>query len=135
MLALASLAQQEIRTAANDVDAMVNEALETIDETELARLSVDDGEDDDAEVGLQLRLLVKIVQHHFGVFAALELEDDAHAIAVALVPDIGNAFEFLFIHQKRSVLDERGFVDLIWDLGNDDRLAVLRHFLGGGAGA
>ena len=68
---------------------------------ELARLAVDDGQHDDAEVDLQLRVLVQIVQHDFGVLAALQLDDDAHAVAVALVADIGDAFELLLVDQSR----------------------------------
>ena len=62
-------------------------------QAQLARLPVDDGEHDDAEADLQLRVLVEVVEHHFGLLAALQLEDDAHAVAVAFVADVGDAFD------------------------------------------
>ena len=61
-------------------------------------------------------MLVQIVEDDFGLLAALQLEHDAHAVAVALVADLGNAFERLFVDQARRVLDQAGFVDLIGQL-------------------
>ena len=56
-----------------------------VDQAQLARLAVDDGQHDHAEADLQLRVLVEVVEHHLGLLAALQLEDDAHAVAVAFV--------------------------------------------------
>ena len=84
-----------------------------VDQAQLARLAVDDRQHDDAEVDLQLRLLVQIVEDDFGLLAALQLEDDAHAVAIALIADVGNAFELLFVHQSRRCSIRRGFVDLV----------------------
>ena len=42
---------------------------------------------------LQLRVLVQVVEDDFGLLAALQLEHDAHAVAVALVADVGDAFD------------------------------------------
>ena len=57
-------------------------------QAQLARLAVDDGEHDDAEADLQLRVLIEVVEHHLGLLAALQLDDDAHAVAVAVVQDV-----------------------------------------------
>ena len=64
-----------------------------VDQAQLARLPVDDGQHDDAEADLQLRVLVEVVEHDLGLLAALQLEHDAHAVAVALVADVGDAFD------------------------------------------
>ena len=135
MLALARLAQQVIGAAADHVEAMIDEALERVEQAQLARLPVDDGQQDHAEVDLHLRVLVQIVQHDFGLLAALQLEDDAHAVAIALVADFGNAFELLFVDQAGGVLDQAGLVDLVGKLGDDDGLAILAHLFGRGLGA
>ena len=91
MLAVASLAQKVIRAPAHHVQAVIDEALDGVEQAQLARLPVDDGQQDHAEVDLHLRVLVQIVQHHFGLLAALQLEHDAHAVAVALVADFRDA--------------------------------------------
>ena len=128
VLAVAGFAQQEVGAPADDFDAMLDEALEHVDQAQLARLAVDDGQHDDAEVDLQLRVLIKVVEHDFGLLAALQLEHDAHAVAVALVADFGDAFELLFVHQAGGVFDQAGFVDLIRDLGDDDGSRSLPIF-------
>ncbi len=79
MLALASLAQQVIGAAADHVDAMLDEALQRVEQAHLARLPVDDGQQDHAEADLHLRLLVQVVEHHLGLLAALQLDHDAHS--------------------------------------------------------
>ena len=124
MLALAGFAEFEIGAAADDVGAMLDEVLDGRDEAEFARLAVDDREIDDAEADLQLRLLEEIVQDDFGLFTALEFEDDAHAVAIALVADFRNAFDLLFVDQGGGVFDEPRFVDLVGNFGDDDLLAI-----------
>ncbi len=135
VLAVAGLAQQVIGTAADHVDAVLDEPLDDVDQAQFARLSVDDGQHDDAEVHLHLRVLVQVVQNDFGLLAALQLEDDAHAVAVALVADFGDAFELLLVDQRSGVLDQARFVHLVRNLGDDDGFAVLAHVLDGGSRA
>ena len=79
--------------------------------------------------------LNKIVEDELGFFAALELDDDAHAFAGRFVAHIGDAFEFFGLHQLGDALDEAGFVDLVGDFGDDDIFAVLGGFFDGGFGA
>ena len=93
VLALARLAQLVLGAPADDFDAVLDEALDAVDQAQLARLAVDDRQHDDAEADLQLRVLVQIVEHDLGLLAALQLEHDAHAVAVALVADVGDAFD------------------------------------------
>jgi hypothetical protein len=77
------------------------------DQAQLARLAVDDRQHDDAEADLQLRVLVEVVEHHLGLLAALQLEHDAHAVAVALIAHFGNAFDLFLVHQRGDLLDQR----------------------------
>ena len=79
---------------------------------------------DDAEVHLQLRVLVQIVQDDFGLLAALQLDDDAHAVAVAFVANVADALDLLFVDKLGDVGDEPGLVHLIRNLGNDEGFAV-----------
>src|ERR1035438_7557236 len=135
MLAIARLAELELGAPADHFDAVVDEEFDAIDQPKLARLPVDDGQHDDAEADLELGVLIEVVEDHLGLFAAFELEDDAHAVAVALVADIADAVDFLFVDQGGCGFDESRFVDLVGNLGDHDLLAVLGQFLDGGAGA
>ncbi len=49
------------------------------------RLAVDHGQEDHGEALLHLRVLVELVEDDLRFGAALELDDDAHAVAIALV--------------------------------------------------
>ena len=60
---------------------------------------------------------------------ALELDDDAHAVAVGFVAEIRDALDAFLAHQLGDLLDQRGLVDLIGNLGDDQRLALLAQFL------
>ena len=61
-----------------------------------------------------------------GTLAALELDDDAHAVAVGLVAQVGDALDPLVAHQVGDLLDQLRLVDLVGDLGDDDRLSLAR---------
>ena len=87
------------------------------------------GQHVDGEGGLELGLGEEAVEHHLGVGVPLELDDDAHAVAVGLVPDVGDALQPLVLHLVGHVLDEHALVDLVGDLGDDDAGAVLAELL------
>src|SRR5690606_3449016 len=61
----------------------------------------------------------------------------AHAVLVGLIAQLGDALELLFLDQLGDLLDQPRLVDLVWNLGDGDRLAaVVGHFdLGLGADA
>ena len=69
-------------------------------------------------------MLIQIVQHHLGHFAALEFNDQPHARLVAFVLNVADAFDFFLMHQFGHALLQRLFVDLIRQLINDDGLAL-----------
>ena len=104
VLALARLAQFELGAPADHFDAVIDEELDAVEQPEFARLAVDDGQHDDAEADLQLRVLIEVVEHHLGLLAALQFEHDAHAVAIALVANIADAFDLLFVDQRRCLL-------------------------------
>ena len=135
MLALPRLAQQVIRAAADHIDAMIDETPENVRQAQLARLPVHDGQHDHAEVDLELGVLVEIVEDHLGLLAALQLEDDAHAVAIAFVANLGNAFQPLLVHQAGGRFDQARLVHLVRNFGDDNCLAVLAELFDGGLGA
>ena len=54
-----------------------------------------------------------------------ELDDDAHAVPVRFVAQVGDAFDALVLDQLGDGLDELGLVDLVGDLVDDDALPPL----------
>ena len=64
-----------------------------------------------------------------------DFDDDAHARAVGLVADVGNALQTLVVHLVGHVLDEHALVHLIRKLGDDDARAVAAEFFKFRAGA
>ena len=67
-------------------------------------------------------MAIEIIEQHLGAFAALELNDDAHAVLVGLVTQsIGaDALDLLFLDQLGDFLDQARLVDLIGQLADDD---------------
>ena len=63
------------------------------------------------------------------MFPALEVEDDAHTVAIALVTDIGDAFHLLAVDEGGSVLDQPRFVYLVGNLGDNDGGSFLANLL------
>ena len=54
----------------------------------LLRLAVVDGEEDHGEAFLHLGVLEELVEDDLVLGAALEFDDDAHAVAVGLIADV-----------------------------------------------
>ena len=113
----------------DDVAAVVDVVLEDLLEREGPRLRVDEREHVEVERRLHGGVLVQVVEHERRVVVALHLDDDAHALAVALVPDIRDAGEALVLHELGDLLDERGLVHRVRELGDDDRIAVPAQLL------
>ena len=90
--AFVGLAQPVGGAPDDDVELVVDVVADHLVEPQRARHAVDDRQHVGAEAGLQLGVLVEVVQHHLGDRVALELDHDPHADAVAaLVLDVGDA--------------------------------------------
>ena len=135
VLARFGLAQLELRAPPHDFDAVLDEELQQRQQAQLARLAVHDREQNHAERFLHLRELEQMVQNNLRFFAALHFDDDAHALAVGFVAHVGDAFDFLGLHQLGDALDQARLVDLVGNLGDDDVLAVLAGGFDRGLGA
>ena len=122
--ALARLAQVEQRAARDDLAPVAQEGLEQLLQRQQLRLAVDEADHVDAEDALQRRLLEEVVQHDVRELAALELDDDAHAVLVGLVAQLADAFELLLAHELGDALDEPRLVNLVRQLRDDDRFAI-----------
>src|SRR5690606_15740887 len=104
---------------------------------ELARFLVwNESQQDDAEGGLHLRVLVELVQHHARNGIALQFHHDAHAILVGLVTDFADAFQLLVAHECNDVHHELRAVHLVRDFRYHDAGATRGFlFLDYGTGA
>src|SRR5579862_5227006 len=129
------LAQVVGRATADHRHPVVDKELDCFDERQDARLAVHDGQHDHAESLLELGVLVKIVQDHFRLFAALQLHHNAHAVTVGLILHVGDAFDFLVQHQLGDALNQSGLVHLEGNLGNHDLLLIFGGMFDGGFGA
>ena len=55
---------------------------------------------------------------------ALQVDDDAHAVAIRFVTQVGNSLDLLGAHHFGDALEELGLVQLVGYLADDDALAV-----------
>ena len=133
--ALARLVEQELGAPADDLLAELDKGADQVLEVEHLRTAAVERHHVGAERGLQGRVAVELVEHDVGHGVALQLDDDAHAVAVGFVAKVGDALELLVAHELGDLLDEGRLVHLIRDLGEDDGLAVLAHRLDARLGA
>ena len=124
---LVGLAQPVGGAPDDDVELVVDVVPDQLVEPQRARHAVDDRQHVGAEAGLQLGVLVEVVQHHLGDGVALELDDDAQADPVAgLVLDVGDARQLAVADLLGDRGDEVVVVDLVGQLGDDDAGAAAR---------
>jgi hypothetical protein len=133
--ALASLGEIVNRAPCDNLAPVADERLQHFLQREQLRLAVLQGDHVDAEHRLHRRLRVEVVQDDVRRLTALELDDDAHAVLVGLIAQLGNAFDFLCAHQIRDALQQARLVHLVRQLGDDDRLPIPAQILERGAGA
>src|SRR5262249_49075283 len=67
---------------------------------------------------------IELVQDDLREDVLLQLDDDAQALAIALVAHLGDALDALVLDALGDLRDEARLVDLVGDLGDDDLLAV-----------
>src|SRR5207249_6744782 len=127
--AVLRIAEIELGAPSDDLGAIVDVVLEDVLERQDLRLLPDEREHVEVESGLHRRVLEEVVEHAVERVVALHLDDDAHALAVALVADVADALEALPLHELGDLLDERRLVHGIRELAHDDRLAVAAELL------
>src|SRR5690606_9782521 len=124
------LAQFVYGAAGHHFTAVTDKRLKHLLEVERFRLAINERDHVDAEHAFHLRLAVQVVEHHFRHFTLAQLDNDAHAVLVGLVTQLGNALDLLFLDQLGDLLDQPRLVHLVRNLGNDDGLlATTLHIL------
>ena len=77
----------------DDLDAVISEAVQKLEERELLRLAVIQGDEDGPESGLEAGLLVKELDDLGGLGAPLELHHEPQAVPIRLVTDVGEGVD------------------------------------------
>ena len=130
----AGLLQVELGPAPDDLAAVVDVVLQDGLERQRLRLAVDQGEHVHVERGLHRRVLEQVVQHPVRIGVALDLDVDAHAVAVRLVAQVGDALDLLGADQLGDLLEQGGLVHHVRQLGDDDRHPAVAGLLEGDLG-
>ena len=133
--ALLGLFQVVLGAAAHHFVLKFHILLQHLLQSEDFRHLVVDGQHDDAHGVLQLGVLVQLVQDDLCVGVLAHIHHDAHALAVGLIVQAGDALDALFLDELRHILDQAGLVDHIRDFRNDDLGAAVLGLLDGGTAA
>ena len=125
MLALESLGDVELAPAHDDLVAVLQEVLKHLPEGHDLGLTVDQREHDGSERRLHLRVPVQPVQNDLRYGTPLQLDHDAHAIAIGLVAHVADVGQLLISNQLRDLLHQPGLVYHERELGDHDPFVVL----------
>ena len=135
MQAFLGLLQVEARTAHHHVVAVIDEMLDQIAHRQHLGTAVHQRDIVHCKRSLQRRILEERVQHDAGDGVVFENDDDAKAVAVRFVVDIGDALDLLLVDHVGDLLDHLGLVDHVGNLGDDDALAAAGGMFDIGLGA
>ena len=127
--AVARVVELELGAPGDDLGAEADERLEQLLQVHQPGPPAVQGERVDAERGLQRREAVELVQDDIGHGVALQLDHHPHAVAIALVPDLGDALDPLVAHHLGDALVQARLVLLVGNLRDDDRFAAAAPFL------
>jgi hypothetical protein len=123
------LAEEVPRAAHDDLDLVIDPVRDEAVDREGAGHAVDDREHVRAEVVLQLRVLVEVVQHDLRDRVALQHDHEALAGAARrLVADVGDAADLAVFHEVGDLDREIVGVHLVRQLGDDEAGATLQLF-------
>ena len=125
MTALACATQQIDGASGHHLAAVLDEELQHFLQIQDSGLAAHQRDAVDAEHALQLRLRVEVVQHHLTGLPTAKLDHHAQPILVGLVTQLRDAFDLLVLHELCDPLDHARLVQLIRNLGDDDRLAAV----------
>ena len=125
VFAVPCLRQQVRRPSPHHLHPVIDEVLQRLHQPHFFGLLVDHRQQDHAEAFLHLRVLEKLVQNDLRFGAALEFDDDAHAVAIALIANVRNIVNRLFVDQVGDALDQARLVHLVRNFRDDDGLLFL----------
>ena len=134
VFALLRLFELEFGAPLDHFVAVGDEDFERALEADAARRPIDDRHHVHREGGAHGGVLVEQILDLGGRALPLQFDDDAHAGAVALIAQVGDAFDLLIAYEVGDLLDEDGLVHLVGELGDDDAHAAADRLFEAGAG-
>src|SRR6185437_14063912 len=126
---LAGLEQLELRAAGDHLLAEADEALDDIAKSQGFGPAAADREHVGREARLRRRVAPQLIEHDLRRRVPLQVDDDAHALAIGLIPDVRDTLDALVLGGLRDLFDKAVLADLIRDFGENDRTAVAAAFL------
>ena len=120
--ALFGLPQLKLRAADHNIMAVLDVMEDHLPQVQELRTALDQGDVVDREAGLELRVLVELVEHHVGNRVALQVEHDPQPLPVRLIADFADALNLLLIDEVRRLAHHVRLVDLVGNLLDDDLL-------------
>jgi hypothetical protein len=120
VIALRIPLEKELGSPGQNGNLEIHVILEQRGDRKHLRGAFDKAKVDDAEINLKLGVLKKVIGHDFRDGIAFDFDDDADAFLVRFIADIRDAIDDLVADELGHILDHRGFVHLIRDLGDDD---------------
>ena len=130
--ALLGPVELEAGSPADHQPAELEELAQHSEQREQTRPVLRDRQEVHPERRLQRGVAVQVVQHHLGLLAALQLDDDPHAAPVRLVAEVRDPGEAFVLDEVGDLLDEAGLVDLVGNLGDDDAVPSFARGLEAG---
>src|SRR5918998_745671 len=118
------------RPARHHLELVGDVVLEHLPVGERPRHAVHERHQVDPEALLHLGMLVEVVQHDLRHGLALQLDHDAHPVAVGLVAQIGDVLQLAVLDQLGDLLQEVALVDLVRDLRDHYLRPVALDLLG-----
>ena len=79
-------------------------------------------------INLQISVFEKIVENQLGIGVFLELDGNAKAVSVRLVPYLSNSGYLVIDPNIVNLLDQDRFINLVRNLGDDDLLFSALQF-------
>ena len=115
--------QVKLGTAGDDLVAEINVTLERLLQADNSGLPVHERHHVGEESRLHSGMFVQVIEHLLREGLFLQLNDDAHTMAIGFVTQVTDAGNPLFLDQLRNSLYQVSFVRLIRELGDHDLTA------------
>src|SRR4029077_11480090 len=107
------LAEKVARASSDHLLAESDERGDDLAQGQLLRSATIQRQHVDAEARLQRGVAVELVEDNIGLGVALQFDDDAQALAVALVAQIGDTLDQFLADSLGDALDQLRLVDLV----------------------
>ena len=126
---LLCLVQVKLSTTAYNINLVINVMTQNLTKRKGSWYAINQRQVNDAKVGLELSLLVQVIQNNLWNSISFEVQNDAHTLTVGLIAHVRDAFDFLLVDCLSNLLLEKTLVDLVRNLGNNKALATTLDLL------